>query len=140
MSDIYKTARGSNLDLNRLKLLNEKTIAVGNSGTNARGDLVKGGRIVKTREQLTQESYNINANNVVKDAKIRHSAADVDPDPVGDPVPTINPYNSLKDGMDQTPVYIDQKNLENQPRGGLANAVNKANNINEVLDAQRKRI
>jgi hypothetical protein len=61
MSNIHRTARGINLDLDRLKTINERTVAVGNAGVNARGDLVKGGKIIKSREEITRENYNIRA-------------------------------------------------------------------------------
>mgnify|MGYP006271447023 CR=1 FL=1 len=63
MSNIHRTAKGTVVDMARLKTINETVIAVGNAGTNARGDLVKGGKILKTREELTKENYNLGTNN-----------------------------------------------------------------------------
>jgi hypothetical protein len=50
---VYRTARGKEVDMGRLIQQNELTIAVGNAGTNARGDkLGPGGQIIKRREEL----------------------------------------------------------------------------------------
>lgn len=48
MSKIYKTARGKEIDMNKLINQNEMTVAVGNMNVNARGDrLGPGGTIIK---------------------------------------------------------------------------------------------
>jgi hypothetical protein len=50
---IYKSARGKEVDLNKLVARNELTPAVGNMKVNARGDkLGPGGKIIAKREQL----------------------------------------------------------------------------------------
>ena len=47
--------------MEKLRLANEETIAVGNMKVNARGDqLGPGGRVVKTRNQIMKEYYNLN--------------------------------------------------------------------------------
>jgi len=49
---IHYTMQGKPIDFDALKTKHEKTIAVGNTKTNARGDqLGKGGKIVKKREE-----------------------------------------------------------------------------------------
>ena len=106
MSNVHRTARGATIDMDRLKLLNETTIAVGNTGTNARGDLVKGNQIVKTREQLIQETYNISGNNIAKEAKIRSSAQDaIEPDPI-EPVSKMSPHEALQNQDRPTNLYF----------------------------------
>jgi len=115
MANVYTTSRGKHIDMNRLKLLNEKTIAVGNAGVNARGDQVKGGKIIKSREEIAQEQYNISGNNVIKKNRA-NAAADIQPD-----VPTLNfdePYHTA----DEEPVV---ESAVDAPRGGLASAVSK---------------
>ena len=53
---VYRTARGAELDMGRLINQNELAIAVGNAGVNARGDkLGPGGKIVKRREEIVAE-------------------------------------------------------------------------------------
>ena len=61
MAKIYKSAMGKSIDMDMLRLANEETIAVGNMGTNARGDeLGKGGRVVKSRNQLMADYHKLN--------------------------------------------------------------------------------
>lgn len=61
--NIYRTAQGKIVDIDKLRLANESTIAVGNMKTNARGDqLGHGGEVVKTRAQLMQEYYALSTN------------------------------------------------------------------------------
>jgi hypothetical protein len=53
---IYRSARGKEIDMLQLVKQNEMTIAVGNAKVNARGDkLGPGGAIIKTREQIVAE-------------------------------------------------------------------------------------
>lgn len=55
---VVTTHKGKKLDMQALKEKNAKTIAVGNMKINARGDLLgKGGKILKTKEQLAAEKY-----------------------------------------------------------------------------------
>ena len=116
MSNIHRTARGINLDLDRLKTINERTVAVGNAGVNARGDLVKGGKIIKSREEITRENYNIRGNNIVSDNKVNR------------PVPDVMPHHV------EEPVDIP----ESEARGGLANAINKTLELTDKLAARKK--
>ena len=115
MAGIYTTSRGKSIDMNRLKLLNETTIAVGNAGVNARGDLVKGNKIIKSREEIAQEHYNISGNNVVKNNRNREAAATPDIDPLD--VPTMNFDDHLDSTNDEAPASAPT------PRGGLASMV-----------------
>jgi hypothetical protein len=56
---MHRTAGGKLLDMNALKIQQEQTIAVGNSRTNARGDVLgTGGQVVKTRDEIMKEFYN----------------------------------------------------------------------------------
>lgn len=58
MSRIYTTAHGKSIDMDRLRVSNEETIAVGNMKVNARGDkLGTGGTVAETRNQV-QDNYN----------------------------------------------------------------------------------
>lgn len=61
MAKLYRSAQGALVDMEKLRLSNEETIAVGNMKVNARGDqLGPGGRVIKTRNQLMKEHYQIN--------------------------------------------------------------------------------
>lgn len=48
MGKAYRTARGQVVDIETLAMANEKTIAAGNLGVNARGDKVMGGKVVQS--------------------------------------------------------------------------------------------
>jgi hypothetical protein len=140
MSNVYKTVRGANVDMNRLKLTNETVIAVGNAGVNARGDQVRGNRIVKSREQIAQENYNISGNNIAKNAVIRDSENDIIPDDVPSYTPDVNRIVDTISQKQQEPTNIEQNALSDAPRGGLANAVSRSQELAEKLAAQRRRI
>jgi hypothetical protein len=61
MSKMYRSAQGRVVDIERLRLANEEIIAVGNMKVNARGDqLGPGGQVLKTRNQVMKDYYNLN--------------------------------------------------------------------------------
>ncbi|CAB4129314.1 hypothetical protein UFOVP112_412 [uncultured Caudovirales phage] len=63
MSAIYKTARGKSVDMDKIKLANESTTAVGNMRVNARGDaLGAGGQVVAGRNQIMDQVYAVESN------------------------------------------------------------------------------
>lgn len=73
---VYRTARGKVVDMNKLINQNELTIAVGNAKVNARGDkLGPNGEIVKTREEILRERES--ANQVVPDQINVRSTKDI---------------------------------------------------------------
>lgn len=56
---VYRTMQGKEIDLDKLRVRNETTLAVGNSKVNARGDeLGPGGKIIRKREEIVSEYYN----------------------------------------------------------------------------------
>ena len=56
-----KSMRGVEIDIAKLMARQEKNITVGNTKSNARGDqLGRGGRIVKSADELAREHYNRN--------------------------------------------------------------------------------
>lgn len=58
MTKVYKTASGKHINMEQLRLLNEREIAVGNMQTNARGDnILKNGEILQTRNELIKQFY-----------------------------------------------------------------------------------
>lgn len=60
MTKIYKTARGKTIDMDKVKLSNERVTAVGNMKVNARGDkLGAGGQIIAGRNQVMDRVYNV---------------------------------------------------------------------------------
>jgi hypothetical protein len=57
MARKYKTAKGRMIDMEAMRTANEKTVATGNMGVNAKGDEVKGGKVVKTAKERTVKRY-----------------------------------------------------------------------------------
>ena len=58
MTKIYKTAGGQLLDIEKLRLLNETTEAVGNMNVNARGDEIdSNGNVIRSRAEVIKEYY-----------------------------------------------------------------------------------
>lgn len=53
----YKTNRGKSIDMEAMRTANAKTIAAGNMNTNAKGDIVQGGKVVKTAKERAQSRY-----------------------------------------------------------------------------------
>lgn len=63
MPKIVSTVKGKKLDMTKLKLKNENVITVGNTRTNARGDVLdNSGKVSKTRNQVKAEQYRIHSN------------------------------------------------------------------------------
>ena len=61
MPKTYRTANGKQVNMDALLAANEKEIAVGNMGVNARGDLLgPGGEIEKTKDQVMKDYYKLN--------------------------------------------------------------------------------
>lgn len=55
---VYKTMQGKEIDLDKLRIKNETTLAVGNARMNARGDeLGPGGKIIRKREEASTEYH-----------------------------------------------------------------------------------
>lgn len=62
---VYRSMQGKEVDMNRLFMQNELTVAVGNVRVNARGDeLGPGGKIVKKREEILREASLPDENNI----------------------------------------------------------------------------
>lgn len=58
MANVYRTTRGKMIDIDKVKLVNEETIAVGNMRVNARGDqLGVGKQITQGRNQVMDQVY-----------------------------------------------------------------------------------
>lgn len=116
--NLYNTANGKVLNMDRMRLLNEKTIAVGNMSVNARGDRVApNGEIIKTRNEIMKERRNLHP--VVR--YNGHRSNEVVPveqetDPKTSPSSTVQETTIV-----QTPTTpTTSSNL----RGSLASAVN----------------
>lgn len=55
---VYKSMQGKEVDIDKLRMRNEMTLAVGNARVNARGDeLGAGGKIIRKREDVMAEYH-----------------------------------------------------------------------------------
>ena len=71
----HKSMRGVEIDIAKLISRQEKNITIGNTKTNARGDqLGRGGRIVKSADELAREHYNRNDPKAVVQGGIKADA------------------------------------------------------------------
>lgn len=96
MAKVYRTAMGKQLDVDHLRLTNDKVIAVGNMRVNAGGDeLGPGGAIVKTRNQIMKEYYALNTP-IARDEPISG------PDPDAAPQPSVVPVTPVMQQMKVT--------------------------------------
>jgi len=87
---VYRSARGREVDMSKLINQNELTIAVGNAKVNARGDKIgPNGEIIKRREDIVKETNtpimpDRSAKSAPTTPTIKASAKDVsDMDPEG---------------------------------------------------------
>lgn len=53
----YRTAKGKTIDMEAMRIANEKTVAAGNMKVNAKGDTLKGGKVVQTAKERVAPSY-----------------------------------------------------------------------------------
>ena len=53
----YKSAKGKIIDMEAMRVANEKTIAAGNMKVNAKGDRIEGGKVVQTSKERVKPSY-----------------------------------------------------------------------------------
>ncbi len=68
MGKTHTSMQGKEVDMEKMALRNELSVAVGNMKVNARGDeLGPGGQIVRTREQILQDYYKNNSRSVSED-------------------------------------------------------------------------
>lgn len=120
MSNKYRTAHGKMLDIEKLRLMNEKTIAVGNMKVNARGDqLGQGGKIIATRNQVMNQQYKIHGTVVSenKPQQVQNIAPDgesFDPPGFEEVIKPVEPKlrGSFADSIAKQ-TTVEQKPMEN---------------------------
>lgn len=134
MATNHRTARGIAVDMDRLRLANEQTIAVGNMKVNARGDqLGAGGKVIKTRAQVLAEKNKLHGA-IADDFEVFDSAqshAQAHPD-------LIIPVNTLTRvaGSDEVAPKVEpEATAYVKPRGSFAESVAEQTDVaQEPLD------
>lgn len=72
MKGMVRTMKGEFIDMGALASLNSHTVALGNAGMNARGDIVdRAGNVLKSREVVVQEYYNSNPRAVTQSVSLK---------------------------------------------------------------------
>lgn len=130
MATHHRTARGIQVDMDRLRLANEKTIAVGNMKVNARGDqLGPGGKVIKTRTQVLAEknkTYGALADDSVVHDRLEPSAVPQQQPDLVVPVP-----NTVQGAADDTPVV--ESAAKSKPRGSFAESLAEPTEVKQEL-------
>jgi len=131
MAKVYKTARGTTIDMGRLKLANENTIAVGNKKVNARGDLLgPGGKVIKTRAEIMAEKNKLHHSPIADDAAVGQSSVAPAAEPAALLQPTVSHDTPVGESSAPT-TYV-------KPRGSFANSVASQTEVNqELLDPSK---
>lgn len=119
MSNVYVSAKGQSIDIDKIKLANEQAVAVGNMRVNARGDQIgPGNKVVAGRNQLMDQMY------AVEDAPYSPN----DPDTFAQ-MPVHHPVN-IQAAADPTPTSLNEltqmlheNNVADPVRGSLASSV-----------------
>jgi hypothetical protein len=130
MAANHRTARGLPIDMDRLRLANETTIAVGNMKTNARGDqLGQGGKVIKTRAQLMNEKNKLHGPIADEFEVLESSDAEVVVERQQQkPIvlqPTVDHDTPVAESS-STPTYV-------KPRGSFADSVAKETEVTQEL-------
>lgn len=115
----YKTAQGVSINVDQLRLLNERVVAVGNAGVNARGDQVNSdGSIKENRNDIMKKVYRTNATVAGKMTGPNQTTSNVDI--TAPTVPTPKPRRSDAQASEPT-----QTPIQDPPsmRGSLAQSI-----------------
>lgn len=134
MATNHRTARGIAVDMDRLRLANEQTIAVGNMKVNARGDqLGAGGKVIKTRAQVLAEKNKLHGA-LADDFEVFDSSqshAEAHPDLI---IP-VNTTTKVAGPVEVAPtVEVEPANYV-KPRGSFAESVAEQTDVaQELLD------
>jgi len=131
MATNHRTARGIPVDMDRLRLANEQTIAVGNMKVNARGDqLGAGGKVIKTRQQVMAEKNKLKGPIADNSLTVAESMGAV-----------IQETVDIDDSLSQTAESIigEESPVEDvvpgyvKPRGSFADSVAKETEVTQEL-------
>lgn len=136
MAANHRTARGLSIDMDRIRMSNEQTIAVGNMKVNARGDqLGAGGKIIKTRQQIMAEKNKLHRGPIADDftdvaesidtaVTVQETVTiDVTKPQTGTPIAEDSP---ILESADTESTYV-------KPRGSFADAVAKETEVTQEL-------
>lgn len=116
MSRLYRSAQGAMVDMEKLRLANEETIAVGNMKVNARGDeLGPGGKVIKSRNQVMKEYYEIKSPNNAGAAKPMHRGRNRPNQPIE--VEAVDNFESMDDSAIDDLAAVPQPEQRRSKKG-----------------------
>jgi len=97
MGKMYRTSKGQMVDMDALRIANDKSPAVGNMGVNGRGDrLARGGKVTETVAQQTRAYYKSTAK-ASKAVSIKEDIVDVkELEEIKENMPTEKPKPKVK--------------------------------------------
>ena len=131
MATNHRTARGIPVDMERLRLANEQTIAVGNMKVNARGDqLGPGGKIIKTRQQVMAEKNKLKGPIADNSKAVAESMTALGQEPMDIAIP---------EPQEIAPIIVEESPVEDvvpgyvKPRGSFADSVAKETEVTQEL-------
>jgi hypothetical protein len=94
MAKAYRSAQGKYVDMDKIRLANEETIAIGNMKVNARGDeLGFGGEVLRSRNEVMNDYYRLNT------PTIQASVEPTMPDESQLHIPDAKPVSSIKGSL-----------------------------------------
>jgi len=105
MSNLIRSANGKMIDMEQIRLKNEKVIALGNMGVNARGDVVVKKEVPQSRASRLKDHYQLHSA-VPESGSYKKSNADIAPPARERPTPEEQ--------------IAEAKSDTRQPRGSLA--------------------
>ena len=137
MATNHRTARGTPIDMDRIRLANETAIAVGNMKVNARGDqLGAGGKVVKTRQQIMAEKNKLHKGPLADDFSDVAESMDAVVEEIQETmVIDIPEPQTVTPTAEDTPV-VESTNTDPgyvKPRGSFADAVAKETEVTQEL-------
>lgn len=96
----YRSMQGKEVDMHKLAMQNEMTIAIGNAKVNARGDeLGPGGKIIRKREDVLREAQNAVPDSTFGRKKEEPVVVETPIAPVAAPI-TVKNSKKIVDDMD----------------------------------------
>lgn len=130
----HRSARGQIIDVDSMRLKNEKAIAIGNMKVNARGDeLGVGGKVVRSRNQVMKDHYK-------KGTPAKPKTTQIRPDNLtdaGEPMTTTKAQPKVQinpQPQKQENVKVQEEEQGRQPRGQLAKALKEKLNNESTKD------
>ena len=116
----YRTNKGKSIDMEAMRTANEKTLAAGNMSVNAKGDVIQGGKVVKTAKERTAVRYE--STKQVKQASLKNPLSQKDtktapeqrpePTPIEDAEITTETVKKRDDGSQYKEVMTPDGDIE----------------------------